>query len=83
MGYSNSRKGKINALEQEQYIAKYIRLVNSRPYIKGIWWYQLINEKNTTEYESNLGLLNSDLSEKKYYERLHLEIVDFIIVLNS
>ncbi len=64
MGYSNSRKGKINALEQEQYIAKYIRLVNSRPYIKGIWWYQLINEKNTTEYESNLGLLNSDLSEK-------------------
>lgn len=64
MGCSNSSKGRINALEQEQYISKYIHLVNSRYYIKGIWWYQLINEKNTTEYESNLGLLNSDLSEK-------------------
>ncbi|AXC29492.1 glycosyl hydrolase [Raoultella sp. X13] len=70
MGYSNSSKGRINAFEQEQYITKYINLVNSRGYIKGIWWYQLVNEKNTTEYESNLGLLNSDLSEKSIMKGL-------------
>lgn len=64
MGYSNSYKGKINNVEQEQYISKYVKIVNSRDYIKGIWWYQLINEKNNSDYESNLGLLNSDLSEK-------------------
>ena len=64
MGYSKSAKGKIDDVEQEQYTREYINMVNSKDYVKGIWWYQLINEKNASEYESNLGLLNSDLSEK-------------------
>ncbi|WP_413725046.1 endo-1,4-beta-xylanase [Sodalis sp. RH16] len=64
MGYSDSIQGKLLASRQEQYAKEYMDLVNDRNYIKGIWWYQLINEKNVSSYESNFGLLNSDLTEK-------------------
>ncbi|AUC25927.1 hypothetical protein A9493_00005 [Klebsiella pneumoniae] len=64
MGYSDTSNSKINPLMQVQYIREYLNLVNERSYVKGIWWYQLVNENNHTEYESNLGLLNRDFSEK-------------------
>ncbi|MEX9823101.1 glycosyl hydrolase [Raoultella planticola] len=65
MGYSDSAKGKLSSEEQQSYARSYMELVNSRDYIKGIWWYELVNEKNgNNSYESNFGLLNSNLSEK-------------------
>ncbi|WP_341723120.1 hypothetical protein LQ252_08300 [Klebsiella variicola] len=64
MGYSNSSKGKLSISEQNNYAKAYMQLVKSKEYIKGIWWYELVNEENHDDYESNFGLLNSDLSEK-------------------
>lgn len=34
-------------------------------YIKGVWWYDFINDGNNIKYrEYNFGILNRDLSEK-------------------
>ncbi|HFI1340971.1 TPA: hypothetical protein ACGPI0_001038 [Klebsiella pneumoniae] len=53
----------------EEFVAsfayKYIIMAKRMNYIKGVWWYDFINDGNNIKYrEYNFGILNRDLSEK-------------------
>lgn len=66
MGYSNSFKGKLFPLQQERYIQKYFTLASSKAYIRGLWWYSLMDvDVPNSSYESNFGLLDKYGKEKK------------------
>ena len=48
-----------------QYMIKYTFLAKQRDYIKGIWWYTLMNSAdNASNRESNFGILMHNESEK-------------------
>jgi hypothetical protein len=53
---------------QAMYLARSFFLAKTRPNIKGMWWYDLINDGlDLKEREHNFGLLHNDLSEKPAY----------------
>ncbi|HFF8576353.1 TPA: hypothetical protein ACGEYZ_000418 [Klebsiella pneumoniae] len=65
MGYSNYPYGKVRGAKADFYLESYMNLAKERPYIKGVWWYDLINDgDDPNNGEHNFGLLNRDLSEK-------------------
>jgi hypothetical protein len=46
--------------EAANWAVKFALLARTRPYIKGIWWYELVDEGDTlTNYEHNFGLYKS------------------------
>jgi len=50
------------------YMVRFLALARARPWIQGIWWYDLIDDgTNRTESEQQFGLLRSDLSQKPAY----------------
>lgn len=67
IGFPTSNK--FNTFSQDDvalYAHDYILEASKRYYIKGVWWYDLINDGNSdSNREYNFGILNRDLSEKK------------------
>ena len=54
---------------QSAYMARIMFFARTIPNIKGMWWYDLINDgPDRTDQEHNFGLLNEDLSPKPAYE---------------
>lgn len=61
----------IDTMHQAAYLARAWFLARTVPSIKGIWWYDLINDGNKRDdQEHNFGLLNPDLSPKPAYSVL-------------
>lgn len=51
--------------EVSKYISEYFRIVNNTSYIKGVWWYDFINDgDDVTNPEHNYGLLENNLKPK-------------------
>lgn len=71
------------------YIGRLFLLARSRPYIKGIWWYDFQNDgTKLTVAEQNFGLVLRDLTPKPSYYRLQdltqvLSNADTVEQLNS
>lgn len=66
-----SHKGPCGMSPQKQaaWLARTLLFVRTVPNIKGLWWYDLINDgPDNTDQEHNFGLVNSDLSPKPAYE---------------
>jgi hypothetical protein len=56
---------------QAAYMARIMFFARTIPNIKGMWWYDLINDgPDRTDQEHNFGLLNEDLSPKPAYHVL-------------
>ncbi|EPJ81975.1 MAG: hypothetical protein ABWY17_08520 [Pseudomonas sp.] len=54
---------------QAVYMARILFLARSLPNLKGMWWYDLVNDgPDRTDQEHNFGLLNEDLSPKPAYQ---------------
>lgn len=66
VGYpTNSTSGGVDPKLAARYMIKYTFLAKQRDYIKGIWWYTLMNSAdNTSNRESNFGILMHNESEK-------------------
>lgn len=66
MGFPTSDKNPVLTQQEiADYAYKYILLAKTKPYIKGVWWYDFINDGNNKNYrENNFGILNRDLSKK-------------------
>jgi hypothetical protein len=63
---------------QAAYMARIFFFARTIPNIKGMWWYDLVNDgKDRTDQEHNFGLLNEDLSPKPAYNVLKV-IAPFI-----
>ncbi|HIE5439637.1 TPA: cellulase family glycosylhydrolase [Serratia marcescens] len=66
-----------------QYVVKYTMLAKSRPYIKGIWWYDLIDDgDNPAINEHRFGLLNRQEQPKAAalaYEKIAKVARDFTV----
>lgn len=61
----------IDTTRQAAYLARSYFLARTVPDIKGMWWYDLINDGTLPdEQEHNFGLLNVDLSPKPAYSTL-------------
>jgi hypothetical protein len=61
----------ISAVRQSAYLARAYFLARTVPTIKGMWWYDLINDGTARDdQEHNFGLLNIDLSPKLAYSVL-------------
>lgn len=68
-----SHDGHCGISEQTQaaYLARSFFLAQTLPSIKGMWWYDLINDGNDRQdQEHNFGLLNPDLTAKPAYQTL-------------
>lgn len=53
---------------QAAYLARILLFARTVPNIKGVWWYDLINDgPDRSDQEHNFGLLNEDLSPKPAY----------------
>ncbi|WP_174507945.1 cellulase family glycosylhydrolase [Klebsiella oxytoca] len=67
MGYPNgTSKYSIPDSISAQWIKEYTYKVKERGYIKGLWWYDLINDgTNPEEREDNFGLFFKNLSPKE------------------
>ncbi len=56
---------------QAKFLARAFFLAKTRPEIKGMWWYDLVNDgSNPSEREHNFGLLKPDLTPKAAYQVL-------------
>jgi hypothetical protein len=56
---------------QAAYLARAYFLIRTLPNVKGMWWYDLINDgESRSQQEHNFGLLNVDLSAKPAYSVL-------------
>lgn len=67
MGYPTGTefKGGVSTAEAAQDIIKYTLLAASHSYIKGLWWYDLIDDgKNSRDKEDNFGLLYTTQENK-------------------
>jgi polysaccharide biosynthesis protein PslG len=73
--------GKTPVFDQQEvarYAYDYINLASKKEYIKGVWWYDLIDDGNDKENrEDNFGILNRNLTEKKQANSIK-EIIDKI-----
>jgi hypothetical protein len=58
---------------QAAYMARIFFLARTLPNIKGMWWYDMVNDgPDRNEQEHNFGLLNENLSPKPAYDVLKL-----------
>ncbi len=68
---TSSEKCGVDENTQASYLARAYFLAKTRPNIKGMWWYDLVNDGNDPgEREHNFGLLRADLSPKPAYQVL-------------
>lgn len=69
MGWpSNTGKCGLSEQTQAAYLARSFFLAQTLPDIKGLWWYDLLDDgADTTDPEQNFGLLNQDLTVKPSY----------------
>lgn len=64
-------KGGVGLNTSAQFVVKYTLLAKSRSYIKGVWWYDLINDGNSaSKNEHNFGFYTSGLQPKPAIEAL-------------
>jgi len=57
--------------DSAQFIMQYIQLAKQRDFIKGVWFYDLIDDgKNPFDYEQNFGLLKNNEEPKIIGEKL-------------
>lgn len=60
-----SGQGGVDFNSSAQFVVKYTLMAKARPYIKGVWWYDLVNDgTNPRVNEHNFGLYNADSSAK-------------------
>ncbi|HBY6011351.1 TPA: glycosyl hydrolase [Klebsiella pneumoniae] len=67
MGVSNfSGNGGVSEEVSADFIVKYTALISTLSYVKGIWWYDLVDDgDNKNDKEHNFGFYKKDLSKKK------------------
>ncbi|MGM7650998.1 hypothetical protein [Serratia marcescens] len=67
MGYPTySGASGVSEVDAANWIVEYSMLAKQTGYIKGVWWYDLINDGNNAENkEFNFGFYTHDLQEKK------------------
>ncbi|SAK79242.1 hypothetical protein AWB75_04789 [Caballeronia catudaia] len=67
-----TNQGKFGVTEsvQAEMLTRFFALAADRPYIKGVWWYDLVDDANNPlDKEANFGLLHfSDLSAKPAWQ---------------
>ncbi len=64
-GLSNYIKGDLTHLSMIPFLTSYIQQVNTSGYIKGIWWYDLVDDgTDLNEKEDNFGVFDSSLNIK-------------------
>ncbi|HBW2251417.1 TPA: glycosyl hydrolase, partial [Klebsiella pneumoniae] len=63
MGVSNfSGNGGVSEEVSADFIVKYTALISTLPYVKGIWWYDLVDDgDNKNDKEHNFGFYKKDL----------------------
>ncbi|HCT9786052.1 TPA: cellulase family glycosylhydrolase [Klebsiella pneumoniae] len=88
MGYSQTEKDVYSTSDMIlQNVAKFMFLAKSRPFIKGIWWYDLINDgDDRTNKEHNFGFLYYDKTPKKtarYIQSISSYMMDDSIMFSS
>ncbi|MBZ7341432.1 cellulase family glycosylhydrolase [Klebsiella grimontii] len=50
----------------ESYAAEYLKIADTMPFVKGVWWYDLKDDGNDKyNKEHNFGILKNNLAEKK------------------
>lgn len=61
-----SGNGGVSEEVSADFIVKYTALISTLPYVKGIWWYDLVDDgDNKNDKEHNFGFYKKDLSKKK------------------
>jgi len=70
MGISNfEANGGASENSSADFIVKYTALISTLPYVKGIWWYNLIDDGNDIkEREQNFGFYHNNVTGKKVVE---------------
>lgn len=70
--------GGVSDKSSSDFIIKYTAMISTLPYIKGIWWYDLIDDGiNQSEKEENFGFYTNTY-EKKYVVNNFKELVEYI-----
>lgn len=65
VGAPNSIQAIYSLNDTASYFENYVKQLSSLNYVKGIWWYDFINDgDNPNEKEHNFGILNRDFSPK-------------------
>lgn len=69
MGYPTQIDSQGNTPEKSAaYLARLYLLARTLPFIKGIWWYDFLNDGWKSTYnENNFGIVNADLTPKPAY----------------
>jgi hypothetical protein len=62
---TNKGKHGVEDREAAMYLARFMLLARTRPWIRGVWWYDLIDDGNSdTEAEQRFGLVRRSLAPK-------------------
>lgn len=85
IGYpTNKKSGGVDPIVAAQYMIKYTLLAKERDYIKGVWWYTLMNSAdNSSNRESNFGILMHNESEKASAKCLKLNELPIAAALTN
>lgn len=64
-GVPNINQSSYNLQDTANYFTGYMQALSKLDYVKGVWWYDFINDGNDqSNPEHNFGILNKDLSPK-------------------
>lgn len=64
-GVSNVTNSKYSLQDTANYFTGYMHALSQLNYVKGVWWYDFINDgNNPNDKENNFGILNRDFSPK-------------------
>lgn len=65
IGAPNPEQAKYTMNDSKKYFTQSISRISKLKYIKGVWWYDFINDgDNKSDKEHNFGILNRDLTPK-------------------
>ena len=83
MGYPTMlRDNNLSEYNVAQKILKFTLMARSRPYIKGLWWYDLIDHSNNRNNpEDNYGFFY--FNEKPKLSALYLKKISYLIIDDS
>lgn len=72
IGWPTSQtNGGVTEERQANYGLRFLLLARSRPFMRGIWWYDLINDGNDSKNaEHNFGLVREGLSAKPLFSQI-------------